>query len=318
MKKELNIDLYNDGYFTKDINCIDIPIAGCCGNFSHNYYFYYLMCYSIMINWICPKEQKWFERHKSITKLLDIEMSEKILCEDNICESIKENLEKEAPVLLVVKYGALPYSRYYKEGTYDHGLIVSGYDNQKMIFHIQDRELTRRYIESKFFNCDILFGQWITLEYLEDIIIQSNKIHKAEGSLYYRKMYTFEKISNNNLEIDYVIENIKKLYFSHFNNNLKYFILECNECIKGLGQITQSDMESRRRDSVRSFSVLKDVLYRFYDKYVKISPILEDFISFRLTLMNRIYKNLLLQKPFTSYEDIEKDQKLFETFIKKL
>ena len=88
----------------------------------------------------------WYKTRESILKILGIEFCRiKAGNKEDLFDKVIQQIDEECPVFFVVKYGSLFYSKYYKWGTYDHGLILSEYNDEYKIFGIRDREVVREH-----------------------------------------------------------------------------------------------------------------------------------------------------------------------------
>ena len=144
MLKTLNIDNFYDGYKTSDLNCVDLPMAAASGHFNRDNYFFYCFSYSYLLNFHCNFEDDWFSVRSKLLRLLGLELYKvSVEGEEELYEKVAGCIAKEHPVVFLVKYGALFYSKYYKWGAYNHGLIVSDFNDELRTFGVRDREVVR-------------------------------------------------------------------------------------------------------------------------------------------------------------------------------
>ena len=205
MVKELIIDEYFDGYKSKELNCIDLPLAACLGYFERDYYFFYCIIYCFYVNWMGKYDESWLSTRQNILKFLNIDMKEK---NTEPLQSIKDSIKSNSPTLMIVKYGSLPYSEYYKTGLYDHGVIICGYDENIGTYIVRDREVVRQYINSDLWNSDVLFRLQISDKELEQIISESYRLNSGNSKIC-GKIYTFRNKEKCMVDAKTVINSIK-------------------------------------------------------------------------------------------------------------
>ena len=317
MKFGVNIDFYYDGYKTQDINCVDLPLAACVGHFDRKLYFVYCFCYAYLFNWKLFYKEDWHECRKAILQEMGIGFGREknVIC-NNLKSTIIKHLKMHEPVFSVVKYGALSYSQYYKTGKYDHGLIISDYDDVLKVFGIRDREIIREHINMGIFTSDIL----ARLQIDEDDIIkiwaeassmfaEEKSLHK--GVLYY--LYQDKKI----YPIEILIQLLQKpIQLS--DSQLRKYVLSFGDENAIRTNISIAEIENFKRVFFKSFGIILDTVKKiggidkvFIDECLKETYL--EFLNERELLVDLILKQIMHGKGV----DIQQYDYLFDNDVKK-
>lgn len=327
MQGKIEIEHYFDGYKSSDINCIDIPIAACAGYFKRDYYFLYCFCYCYFFNWSGNVGKDWLYNREIIMNILDLYLVPiKIESDKELLPCITRLIDSKMPILMIVKYGALFYSDYYKWGEYDHGLIISDYDDEREVVGIRDREVVRYYINNGIFSSDIFHRLQIDYDTLINIWNKSNQMFKIEKSNHFYYLYA---IKSNNIkqyiDIKQLFIKLKECNNNNFLNRLSTYISETDEKITLGIVIDRAEMENSRRIHCLSFKVLFDLVYNYLkergiaqEKLIEINNKYSDFIDHRYQLFNLLQKNILSNSRFHYDKDIAKDTNLFLQFWKTI
>lgn len=314
---EIDVDLYRDGFLTKEINCIDIPLAACCGTIDRNNYFYYLFILSIMNNFSNVNESWFGLRNYILRKMKGDIIKVEIEGPQDYFDKLISEIKLNHVVLCIFKYGSLPYSRYYKTGTYDHGVILCGIDEKKELVKICDRELVRRYIEEGIFEADVLASQWISYYMLKNMIVESFKIYTENRdnlSEHYKCFYVIKQLNRN--EWEYIKKAIVIDIKDNFNNNIVIFLKNLrNDKLKK----TESFLQNSRRDYYLSLTVIKKILARYEGDESNLVKRWDEFLLIRLNLINLIYKNYYSGNDYSDVMNlIRKDKEVVLSFFELL
>lgn len=176
MRKNIDIDLYKDGFDAKKLNCVHNPIAAAAGSFDRNNYFYYSFLYSFF-SYFEDENENFEDLPKLLLSILGLKFNViEYSDEGSLFECITSEIESNSPVLIIAKYNSLFYSAYYENNNFDlvHGLLVSGYDDEKCVFTINDAALLRNiFIQDE--NSDIYFPLQIKYSDFSDILRRSNE-----------------------------------------------------------------------------------------------------------------------------------------------
>lgn len=321
MIKSTNIDCYYDGYKTSEINCVDLPIAACAGHFNRDNYFLYCMCYNYILNWASYFEEDWLSLRKKLLSYLKLDFQqEKAKDKNELFEKVTSCIAGGQPVILIVKYGSLVYSKYYKWGTYDHGLIVSDFNDENRTFGIRDREAVREHINAGIFTSDIMHRIQINYDQLGEIWDYSNKLFKDEQSIHYKHFYYLKSSVTDKIVNPVTL--INKLMDDKtipLENQLKNYALKLNEKISGKNEIKYVEEENVRRIFHRSFFIFTDVIKRYFpsdnEKCNKwLYTAFEVFLNNRLSVFNMLHLYALrnMQFPIDELERLlKKDTEYF-------
>lgn len=211
MRKNLDINLYKDGFNAKQLNCVQNPIAAASGYYEVNNYYYYSFLYSLF-NFFEGIEDDFENFPKKFLPVMGLEFNTfEFSDETSLFANIESEINNNSPVILIVKYNCLFYNMYYKNNNFNliHGLIVSGYDDEKRVFTINDASLLRNlFIHEE--NSDIYFPLQIKYSDLSDIVMSSNEAYLHENYLYRNFHNKIFSISSN-IDIDKAIT-IKKIF----------------------------------------------------------------------------------------------------------
>lgn len=327
MQKTIQIDDYFDGYKSNVLNCVDIPVAACAGFYKRDFYFYYCFCYSFFLNWDINVTDDWLGDRNYILQILGLRINKKNIEErKQLISQIIYYIKTDHPVFMVVKYGALFYSDYYIWGDYDHGLVISDYDDVRNVVGIRDREVIRKYIKNGFFSSDVLHRLQVDVGILDSIWEKSNHFFEVEKSEHYKSIYVFEQIeSTRDIGFYELCQKIDLCYKKYFTNRLYKYILEVNEKMNSNLLISKAELENSRRIFCNSFNVIWDLINKYAIEnnvaeknisHIKVAYGL--FIDNRNKIFNRFQKNILLNITSDYEREVALDTVLFTNFWKEV
>ena len=308
MRKNIDIDLYKDGFNVKKLNCIQNPLAAAAGCFERENYFYYSFLYSFF-SFFEGIDDDFEDFPKRFLPVLGLKFNTfEYSDEESLFSYIESEIENNAPVFLSVKYNCLFYNIYYKNNNFNliHGLLVSGFDDEKLFFTVNDSSLLRNlFIHEE--NSDIYFPLQIKYSDLSDIVMSSNETYLNDNYLYsnfYNKAFSISK--NNDIDVvmtpkkilvaalekidtseSVVIRDIRKYApdnsFAIFRNNYEDYMRNFNAalipifrllymCINDDNEYKMKieGVEERIRESKQN------VLSRFIKKAITKRPLLDD------------------------------------------
>ncbi|EPR11838.1 hypothetical protein [Ruminiclostridium papyrosolvens] len=261
MRKTLDIDFYKKGFDYQQIDCIHGPIAAAAGYFSYNNYFYFCYLYAILSNTENFFESGFESNVNRIVSCMGLEL-QRIDCSGNTPEETMNRIAEEIlggwPVILVVKYNSLFYSKYYKDSAYtlDHAIIVNEYGENNKTFSIKEASLVRD-IVSTYENSDIFFSLQVTFDMLKDIFDGSNKQYIKENQTFANSIYSMHKIEDISIDTNEVINTSLSL-FPDYKNDFINIINSYNEQIEKF----KYDIELIRR---RFYGCIKPIFHLLYD-----------------------------------------------------
>lgn len=306
MKREVDIDNYYDGYKSSELNCIDLPIAAASGAFNRKNYFYYCFMYCLYMNFKLNYREEWIRNHEIILESLGLKLVVLEVEENNVIRKIQECLDKQMPVIMIVKYGKLFYSRYYGWGTYNHGIIVSDYDDEIEIVGIRDREAIREHIDYGIFNSDVIHRIPLKYSYLLEIWSGSNDEFKKENLPYMDKIFAIRKKTNCEININRCLKSM-----IYEQNMLEVYIKN----LKPPYIFNDSEFEAIRRIYYRSFIPFFDIIEKIIqdiENRRRLKEIKEKFMQQRMLVLNYIQR-CILKNEIIDYGKIQNDTtELFE------
>lgn len=185
---EIDMDSFTDGYNAGHINCIDLPIAAAASVFKKTNYASYCALYSLFVNWV--NEDDWLNVRRGMLSVLNIKIYE--ISPRSLTITLRSELSAGRPVIMIVKYGALFYSRYYKWGDFDHAIVVSGHNPINGTITIRDREIVRDLIDAGHIKGDALHRLAVTDDMVAHIWRLSNDVFERERSEHAGKLYSLE------------------------------------------------------------------------------------------------------------------------------
>ena len=199
MLKSLDISVYQDGYNISQIDCINLPIAGAAGAFKLEYYYYFCFYQCLLDNWTDISGESIIATKSLIFERLGLSLKlEKATSARELVKIIKNSIDKQHPVFLIVKYNTLFYYKEYRNAKYqsNHTLLISGYDAEKGIFIIREFSHIRQAIWPTI-SADILCELRLTEEMLIEIWENSNKVFKKEDQALYQSLFVVEEKEKN-------------------------------------------------------------------------------------------------------------------------
>ena len=308
------IDLFMDGFYTKEINCIDIPMAACCSIYSRDNYFFYVFLLIMSWNFLNNSDDWLYVRKRIISVLYGKMYEEPSESVEDTFNTIVNALKNNNLVLCIFKYGALPYSRYYRTGTYDHGVIICGIDEEKEIFKIADRELIRQYIDEGIFTADVVATQWISFAMLKQIILESEHMfcdNNDNMTEHYRKTYIIEN-SMKAIGWREIKAEVCEMIKSNFHNGIREFIKNMNTA----DYLAKANMQSNRRKYYLSLEAMTRILTKYSENDRMVQDIWKRFLDNRHFLIDKIYKSIYANDSCDNLEEfLSLDEQLaFEFF----
>lgn len=324
MIQEFHIDNYYDGYRTNEINCIDLPIGAAAGHFNRDYYFYYCMCYAVLLNWSRYFKEDWYETRKAILQILDLEFCKVPVADEMELENkIQQCFANGTPIVLIVKYGALFYSKYYGYGTYDHGLLISDYNDETKLYGIRDRELVREHIDNGIFQSDVMHRLPIKFEQLKTIWLESQKLLREESSNHCNTFYCIKaKEKREDLTFHQVLKRLFYLGGHKQENQLERYLYESIENQTYNRVVEKFEIEKVRRIFYRSFYIMQKVMNQYTteeemgtEESQKLHQIINEIIHARTEILNQVQvysvRKMIMEKEKVQ-QMMESDNQLFE------
>ena len=236
--------------------------------------------------------EHWDENRKTILNQLNLQFVEIRIDENNLLDNIIQQISNEFPVIMIVKYGSLFYSRYYKWGDYNHGLILSDYDLEKKIIGVRDREFVREHIDNGLIKSDILHRTPLDFEHIKDIWSYSNDMFKKEDLWYKNTIFSIEGTKKQEISFIDIAKSCSQM------KNLKNYFREYVEnTIYNNKEIVKSEEEAVRRVFYRSF----DTLYHCMEIELNENPEVlnkafktkNELTKLRLDILNKLQLQLL-------------------------
>lgn len=307
MTKGFHIDNYYDGYRTSEINCVDLPIAAAAGHFDRDNYFYYCFCYIYVLNWMRYFRDDWLEIRKCILDMLDLEFCAVRVNENQeLFDQLIRCMDQGTPVIFLVKYGSLFYSKYYKYGTYDHGIIINDYNDETNVFGIRDREVVREHIEAGIFTSDVMHRLAISDEQLKTIWISSNQLFEQEKSPHFNVFYCIRpKAGRKEISFPAILKRLFCDNTGSAENQFEKYLNESTANYYNKVKVEKFEAEKIRRIYYRSYFIFLQVIDRYFDtevktrcEYAALIQTVKDFMKLRLETINWIQvfalKNMLV------------------------
>ena len=318
MHKKLDIPLYVDGYNVTMINCIDLPIAASAGYFNSDNYYYYAFYISFLNNF--DDTSNFSDIRDVVLEKLGLNIKKYTLnTPEEMLPLIKDNINKEQPVLLMVKYKALFYdSRYLLPNTGNHCFIVSDYNSERSIWGIRESSLTYGGV----FKSNPMLRLQLTDKMLYDIWNLSNEDFIKENSHNQNCIYCIEKSSTSHINSykDLFYDIIKS--YSSFNSSLKKLIHESEMLAEKIG------FNAIRRQYYGGVKILFDVMKRPLPKeistcdelYREIIDLETRYLGFRDLTLSKIMVSVLRKKNINYDETkaIVKKQNTLDNELKQL
>lgn len=206
MLKQIPIDNYFNGYNTEQISCVEIPIAGLAGAFSHNNYYYYCFYKAINSNWGNSQYSDFLSEPNQILNTFGLILKKHTIDNSNeFISFIKESIDQNKPILWITNYYKLLYSPHYiREDSYHyHGTIINGYYAEKNIISIKETVFgdVEAFYEITGTNSLICF--YLKEYYICDIWDEINKYYKEINSPFYNTVFRLEKQTDKPLTITF-------------------------------------------------------------------------------------------------------------------
>lgn len=318
MHKKLDIPLYVDGYNISMISCMDLPIATSTGYFNSDNYYYYAFYISFLDNF--NDTSNFSDIRDVVLEKLGLTIKRYTINDpEEMLPLIKDNINKERPVLLMVKYKALFYdSRYLLPNTVNHCFIISDYDSERSICGIRESSLTYGGV----FKSNPMLRLQLTDKMLYDIWTISNEDFIKENSHNQNCIYCIEKSSTSHINSykDLFYDIIKS--YSSFNSNLKKLIHESEMLAEKI------NFNAIRRQYYGSVKILFDVMKRPLPKeistcdelYREIIDLETRYLEFRDLTLSKIMASVLRKKNINYDETkaIVKKQNTLDNELKQL
>ncbi|NJD01338.1 MAG: discoidin domain-containing protein [Ruminiclostridium sp.] len=187
MLKSLKIDYYSNGYSGMHTNCIDNPIAGAAGYYNYDNYFYYSFYYSIFKNWTSSKKYDWLTFREEILGKLGLRLKfNEITNPSELIASIKENIDNNCPIVMIVKYCTLFFlGSYLTDTKLNHAIAISDYDSEKKIIVIRECLLNKE-VTQNVMRGDPFFKLQLTEDLISDMWLKSNNFFKDDKYIKFR------------------------------------------------------------------------------------------------------------------------------------
>lgn len=326
MKRNIDIDMYKDGFNTKKVNCIQNPIAVSAGYFERINYFYYCYLYCFLNyfeNGKFKKEEEDFITFSNqILSIMGLCLKSADFGEDyeKALKIITEEISNNCPVFIVCKYNTLFYNSYYKNYNFKlaHGLIISGYNDENETFTINESSLLRN-ILAKSENSDIYFPLQINKSALKEIIQFSNPQfldEKYDSRNFYNNIFFVVKEKSIILEThDIINKSLDIIKESDFNKNSFIIDVKKYDPIK----ITMSNFnyENYFRKYVLGlepiFTLLKIHAHGNEDFERKIRALEEDVRLNKKNIISKFIKKTIKKEKLTN----EQKKAMIESWKKK-
>lgn len=227
-----NIDLYKNGYTIQEFDCIQIPMAGACGAFDYDNYYYYACITCISDNWNSKENmsKSFLEYNKQLLDVLNLKFeAHKKMNKQECFDFISQSLMGKKVILLKVKYKWIFYNKHYKDDIGDtyHMLVVDSYDADKKCVTVRDTAFFR-HIKVLQTDADILFPIQLTDEILWDMFSKTQEDSDQNEELAF-SLYK-EKNSRNINKLDVLEfamksikeqENLLGVFLKEFEQNAK-------------------------------------------------------------------------------------------------
>lgn len=299
--KEILLDYYIDGFNVEQVNCLDLSIAGACGCYNKEFYFYYLFLLSIQDNWIGKTDTNKILQKIGLTSYQHHVISEKELL-DNIYSAI--NLKK--PVLLPVKYNKLFFdAKYNRNNNTMHLLLITGYDKENELIKVRDflfaRNLVQAILNKK---VDVLADLTITTKQLCDIYFESEEKN-----------------------IMLIIQRIGNSVITSYNELIGYYLRKVQITVENYYNyvnLYSMSLEIVRRRLYHSVIMIGDIIERAFSnercsfseiKRIEFKRSIDKIFSERNVITNKIIKTIVKrEKVSNSLLDLitENDKKLYD------
>lgn len=292
MEKYLDIDNYYDGYKSSELNCIDLPIAAAAGFSNRDNYFYYCFLYCLHMNLHLDFQSNWVENRDSILKNMGLQFEAVAVDKSNLIKQVIRCIDEECPVILIVKYGSLFYSRYFGWGTYNHGLVLSDYNKTYGLIGIRDREIVKEHIENGYFSSDVMHRMTLESEHVISIWEKSNKQFKSENLPYSDSIFCIKSIKNCPTSFEQIFQDAMR-----YGDKKNMLHLYARKQIELEGTFTDANAEAMRRVFYRSFLPFFDLFEKKVPlnerEKIKYTEIKESFLKERMLAINHIQRALL-------------------------
>jgi hypothetical protein len=244
----MDMDNYYDGYKSSELNCIDLPIGAAAGFYHRDNYFYYCFAYCLFMNFFLNYQADWLESRNRILDSLGLCLDAVSVQEANLLDQIKKCLDEEKPVIMIVKYGSLFYSRYYGWGTFNHALLLSDYNDTYELIGVRDREAVKEHIENGHFSSDIMHRITLKYEHIHTIWKESERQFAVEQLPYQGRIFCIRKSKEASLGLEEILRNAWK------QEPVKNMLWEyAKSRAENPEAYTDQETEAMRRSYYRSF-----------------------------------------------------------------
>lgn len=214
MVEAINIDPYFYGYNVSQVNCIDIPIAGACGSYNYDNYFFYCAYISLFSNWVDTSAMNFMEVRNKILRKFGLEAKPiKIEKGDALISLIKQEIDAATPLLMLSSYSSLYYTPQYQSGdALLHGTIISGYNSNKNTIVLTEIAPFNTHAFSQYITAHPLYTIYLTEKILLEVWEERNKYFRATKDPLENTIYKVEKIAESDIKsykdiINDIIEN---------------------------------------------------------------------------------------------------------------
>lgn len=241
------------------LNCIEMPIAYILSKYkTENFYYYILMSYIDRMWHGGYKETTLAKDNNTILYELGLQMEAiPLIDRESLLAKIKKSIDVGNPLLLLFDYYEMFYEEtHYKRNHIPHGVVLSGYDDERQVFIIQ---------ESAHMRFTALYPLQLTYDMVFDILNKSKEFF--DNCRYFESLiYSFtpyEKRNQGYSSIEYLKNELNKI-----RNNENSLVIEIrdfnSDCIN-----TPQGMSGFKR----KFSTSHKVFFDFFERILKIEDI---------------------------------------------
>ena len=270
------------------MDCIEMPMAYISSKYrTENFYYYVLASY---IDRIWPdkiKGKTFVENSNSILKELKIEMEAIRFNEtEELLNKIKTSIDSGNPILLLFDYYEMFYEEmHYKRNHIPHGVVLSGYDDERQVFIIQ---------ESAHMQFIALYPLQLTYDMVFEILNKSKRLF--EKRKYFESLaYSFKYCENNCCSLSF-FDHLKK-YACKIKNNenslvneIRNFDPECMSTPQGMSGFKRRFSTSHKLFFDFVERILKTDDVEIIDRY---NVLKNEYLSFYEIFTSKIIRKYL-------------------------
>ncbi len=277
MKKTLAIDNYLNGYNVSQLDCLDLALAGAAGSYHYDYYHYYCFYYSFYHNWTPVRVGQPFEVQNRILGKLGLVLKDyPIASAGELIAAVRSHLDRDRPVIVIVKYNTLFYDSHYQDPKYQgsHGLLISGYDDEKSLVYVREFIHVRSLVRALTM-ADALAELPLPYTVLGEAWEQSNAAFQSRQPMYHNRLFAVEDSGvapfdgEREMLEDFLAE------FDPDRNQLAELVRGFNDRLEGVNDRT---IEAIRTDYYGSLRMLFDGFERLLKDLPDPSPFVQRLI----------------------------------------